>query len=1336
MLAALILCAPAARASAAESAANCAKLSDEGLISEGYLGEYGYGTEEEGGVYISSYAPNGGNYGGAGGNTADRAFDGDFSTFWETGRANGGGFINNFTVTFSGEARIDRIIYATRQDAQAGRGYPTVLTVYVSGSESGEDFEEICSISSSNGSSKVVFDLGGIFTCRRMRLEFTEIKSDLNYASAAEFIFLKPEEDAVRAVRSAFSDYTKLTFTQSFSADAENYIQSAKNTAAYAYSEEVKLLTDRAQDVFGGKVAFNPAFELSTADGAKNPIARNGDIVSYARNTLKMVWLGTNRQPTGIGAKAGERLTVFVDCEDGDPLPSIECTQFIGTWQGWRSGPIKLSRGINFITVPNYYGGWSNTVAGGPLYIVNPYTQAEQSANVKVYIEGGYSFPVYREGADEAEYLGALETYLSAAGENSDLPDMTEIVGDNVILTVTASQAAKQYVSGSYSPARALSNWKEYLSALYNFGGVYSDTHPDSRANYLNVNIRVMQPLSGAAAYAYGEHVGIYPNGDWELTCLRAENFGWGVTHELGHMMDISERTWSEYTNNMWSQYDKCALSGEAARGNFAAFLSSTVKDGVPYEERDAYSERTDAALTWWLIESRYPGFWGRFENNYRYSDRAGITDKAELHVYFASLAAGADLSYYFERIGFNWNGNDPFMGYDSASEQFKSAISAALSSGKIKNDPLKLWCLDAEAYNYTVKYGEKLAMYKGSEEVNFTVGKTAAGVSLLMDEVTDYRHLGYEILRGSESAGYKVIGFTYGRVFTDTSPAEGENYKVRAYDRALGCTALSGSQSTLGAVAMVGGERYQTLAEAISAAPAGGTVYLLSDSFAAGINIDKDITLLPESADVSVYLSASSAMFTVSSGASLTIEGADGHTVTLDGLGTSKNEALVVSAGTLTLGGGVAVQNSVNGSANGGALRISSGTLNLGKGSVIRDNSAANGGAIVSQAGANATLNIVGAEFYGNSVGSNGGAIYANCIVNVSDSSFTGNSAANGGAVCINGGGILSLAGCDFKNNSAASEGGALRLDGKTSFGGAVSSFSRNSAAKGGAIYAAGANPARTAGISNAQFSGNTATDGGALYIAGFVTLGAQGSRLELDGGTVGGSTAMYVAQNANLSQISGSLSLRGGVVLHAPLAFAADFSAGDSSVNAAFTANYSGVLARFASDATSMSLRAFAVTEDGVYVAELSADGDGYVLAAGNEAACTVTVTGGGADSAEYFIAGESFVLPDAEVKEGYIFSGWECGGRLYAAGEEVVVSSDMTFSAKYEAEQQGGGEQGGSGENGDNGGDGNNDDGEDGAGLPGWAYAAIGASAAVVIAVAITVGVYVHSKRKKRK
>ena len=164
-------------------------------------------------------------------------------------------------------------------------------------------------------------------------------------------------------------------------------------------------------------------------------------------------------------------------------------------------------------------------------------------------------------------------------------------------------------------------------------------------------------------------------------------------------------------------------------------------------------------------------------------------------------------------------------------------------------------------------------------------------------------------------------------------------------------------------------------------------------------------------------------------------------------------------------------------------------------------------------------------------------------------------------------------------------------------------------------------------------------------------------------------------------------------------------------------------------------MSLRAFAVTEDGVYVAELSADGDGYVLAAGNEAACTVTVTGGGADSAEYFIAGESFVLPDAEVKEGYIFSGWECGGRLYAAGEEVVVSSDMTFSAKYEAEQQGGGEQGGSGENGDNGGEGN-DDGEDGAGLPGWAYAAIGASAAVVIAVAITVGVYVHSKRKKRK
>ena len=333
--------------------------------------------------------------------------------------------------------------------------------------------------------------------------------------------------------------------------------------------------------------SYNPAFELSTAKGAKNPILQVGDITNYARNALKMVWMGTNRQVTGIGAEANTTLTIYVDCEDGDPLPSIECTQFIGTWQGWRSGAIPRSKGVNFITVPSYYQDWDNTVPGGPLYIVNPYTSEQQSSNVKVYIEGGYSFPVYRAGDDEDAYLKALEDYLLEAEDNKNmLPNITEIVSNNVILTVTATQAQEKYINSNYSVSAVLENWERYLHELYDFAGVFDSANYNETAKYLNVNIRVMQSLSGAAAYAFGEHIGIYPNGDWVVTCLKGEDFGWGVTHELGHMMEITEREWGEYTNNMWSQFNKCALLYEDARGNFNAFLEATVMSfTVVYQE-------------------------------------------------------------------------------------------------------------------------------------------------------------------------------------------------------------------------------------------------------------------------------------------------------------------------------------------------------------------------------------------------------------------------------------------------------------------------------------------------------------------------------------------------------------------------------------------------------------------------------------------------------------------------------------------------------------------------------------------------------------------------------
>lgn len=1319
---------PHQSAFAAESGANCTILSDAGIVKQEYLDEYSYKTQGEG-VHISEYSANGGNYGS---NYLSKAFDGDPSTFWESSSSNSQNFVNYVTLTFSAQAQADRIVYMPRTDSYPKRGYPLTFTVYASDAESGEDFTKICEVSSTYSGNRVIYDLGGIYSFRRLRLEFTKINSDISQqlAAAAELIILQPEEEAARAVRSAFADYSCLTLKDEFKKNAEQLISAAKNTVAYSCSTQLSMLTDRAEAVLSGKAQFDLLRELSTADGAENPITRAGDVAGYARNSLKMVWMGTNRQVTGIGAAGGETLTVFVEAEEGDPLPSIVCTQFMGTWQGWRSGTIALSRGINFITVPDYYQDWSNTVSGGPIYIVNPYTPDQQSDKVKVYIEGGYTFPVYRENDDEEDYVARLESYLDKVAEKPDyLADMTEITNDNVILTVTASQALKQYKTNGYSPASALGGWKDYLRSLYSFCGVYDEKYYDERAEYLNVNIRVMQSLAGAAAYAYTEHVGIYAGSDWELTCLRGSNFGWGVTHELGHMMDISERTWTEYTNNMWSQYNKCALAGEEARGNFSAFLSSTVKDGVPYSERDAYSKRTDAAITWWLIESRYPGYWGRLENNYRYADRAGITNKAELHVYFSSLAAGADLSYYFERIGFNWGGNTPFEGYETASQQFKSAISAALSSGQIKEEGLKLWYLDAGAYNYTIKYGDALKVYDATEKVSFTLGKSTGGITLLMEGATDYRHLGYEILRGNETDGYSVIGFTYARSFTDPSPEEGQSYKVRAYDRALGCSALSAALSyNGGAVARADGKDYSTLSEAVEAASDGATVYLLSDAFAAGITVDKNITIAPASSECTIYLSSASAMFTVKSGAQLTISGAD-FPITLNGAKISKSQALIVSDGVLSLSGNVTLTENVS-TSNGGAIRISSGTLNIGEGVKFSGNSAASGGAIASQAGGNATLNISGAIFSENSASSDGGAIYANSFVNLTNCVFSANTAKNGGAACIYGGGVLTVESCSFENNFASSQGGALKIDGKTSFAGS-SYFNGNSANQGGGIYVASGNSARRAVISSAEFANNSAEYGGAVYVGGYAAFGVQNATLKISA-PLSGSTALYVAQNANLSEFAGTADISGGVAMFAPLALSGAFNAAESSLNVIFAFGGEGnVLITSAADCSQMSLRSFAETDGGVYAAEYSADG--LSVTVGSARAYKVSVSGGTHSSSEYFLSGESFTLPDAQAPEGYVFKGWQCGGKVYAAGQTVEITSDMSFEALFESITTDPDEPDPDNPDPDNPDGGDSEEPSDGV-IPAWVYAVIAGAAVIVFAAVVTIVIYVRSSRRR--
>ncbi len=1253
------LMSPTISSEAQSQGATLSAINDKGLYSDGYIATYSVGADDGEGITFT-YSTNASNYPG---NLLENAFDGNWNTFWEANKDQTSSFAPYVTVTFSSDATVDRIIYSTRQDAAAGKGYPTRLNILTSASAEGEDFTVAASVTSNATGSRVLISLDNPITARRIRLEFAEVNStDKKLASAAEIIFLKPEEECVNAVRNIFADYNMLTFKNGVTKDdAKRTLNAVKETAAYAYSSEVKTIAERVLAVIDGSVVYDSDREFSTANDAANPIYRRGNIAGYARNTLKMVWMGTNRQATGIATYGSAQLTIFVDCAEGDPLPTLTFTQHLGVWSKWYKGGYTLSRGINVISVPDLYGSDYSvaTNPGGPVYLVNPYTQAEQSSSVKIYIEGGYTFPIYRKGDGETQYLNRLEEYVSEyEAHPAEINDLTEIVSDNAILTVSATAAERYLIEQKLSVSKMCDDHDGYLRQLYSFAGVSfdkNDAHYDDRAQYLNVNIRIMQPY--AAAYAYTEHVGIQ-RGSWENELFTGGGkYGWGLTHELCHMMDISERTRAEHTNNMWSQFNKCALLGESARGNFANFLAATVKDGTAYEERNAYNNYDGDAFAWWQIESRYPGFWGRFENAYRYADRKSITSACELHVYFASIAAGSDLSEYFARIGFNWGGNQ-FKGYAEASDAFKNAIDEAYSGGKIDRSNLKLWYGNAESYNYTAKYGNALAIYDGSTAISVKAFAVSGGVALTMPSNGDKGHLGYEILRRGEDGNYYVIGFTYGNTYLDlTEGAENASYIVRAYDRLLGCSALSEQVSAAGFAARVNGTDFRTLAEAFAAANDGDTIYLIADAAGGQIDVTKNITLKPVG-DRTLYIGGTVRLFSVAKGATLTLSGDGESTLCLDGGSTSLSEALIVVSGTVNILDGVRIQNCKS-SGNGGAIRVPGGALNI-DGAVFYNNNGVNGGAIVSLT-ASSKIDIKNAQFLNNSATGYGGAIYANCTVALASALFDGNNAANGGAVSITGGGIISIDGCTFSENSASSQGGALHLDGKTSFAGDISLFSGNSASVGGAIYVASSSESRRAVISRAIFDGNSAESGSAICINGYSTLGAANSTLSVTE-NYSANGDIFIAQSANIGALSGNLQLKCSIFAYTPIAFGNNFDISESQMRIMFAnRNDAGdTLATFANAVSDADIFAAALCGENLSVAQLTEDRLSLVV--GEKMTFLVKVDGNFLSFAK---SGQNIALASPEnIPEGKIFVGWQVGEKLFD-GDTISIEDASAFA-----------------------------------------------------------------------
>lgn len=347
-------------------------------------------------------------------------------------------------------------------------------------------------------------------------------------------------------------------------------------------------------------------------------------------------------QPLGVTAMAGDELVIYVGNPDkklGDSASlRLIATQYHGESGTWHATVQNLKTGRNEITVPPISS--MDVERGGQLYI--EYTGARGKENYSVRVLGGSTIPTLDiTTATESdarrtlveEYVKNLEQYVPELEQNHDkihqadgktiaydpqncILGATDIVMKNMMFSVSAEQILAG-LKGSTTEEKA-DQLYESLIAMENMVDLFYQSKGlsyDASAGATNqmpssrLNIRYQRMFAGAFMYAGGLHIGI----EWgsvagltnSTTVVADDNgkyqsgryFGWGIAHEIGHIINESAYAMAEVTNNYFALLAQAEDTNDSVR-----FLYDDVYDkvtsGVTGPSSDVF---TQLGLYWQL---------------------------------------------------------------------------------------------------------------------------------------------------------------------------------------------------------------------------------------------------------------------------------------------------------------------------------------------------------------------------------------------------------------------------------------------------------------------------------------------------------------------------------------------------------------------------------------------------------------------------------------------------------------------------------------------------------------------------------------------------------------
>ena len=701
---------------------------------------------------IENISNNGGQYPGT---ILNYAIDEDVNTHWETNRPNSDLFKNEITITLDQAEVLNRIVYKSRQSK---KGFAKNFSVYVSSTTKGDNFSKI-----TTGEYAVTNDLLEIqFTPTKVRrLKFVFDNAHADWASIGDFRLYK--EDKVQ-------DKMETLFTNRLM----NEVSEAFNTMEKLSVLEDEIKGHPLEELFEKNVQIAKDIVQGKLKTTKVVVVeQNGNMVAHAEQNLRFGF-GNNNQPTGVLAKPGDTITVYVDADPKQPLPKLFFSQQEGSFGSW-GRTVSLHEGKNVITVPTVpKDSWykHEVTKGGPIYIVNPYTKEEQPKTPVIRFVGGERFPFLTEDTDVEEFKQFLIDYKERIDEDikanpnvldRKVIDTFEFVSDHIVWTGTATGAYKTYIEDGINPLETIASYNTHMKEIFKYYGL-DGSSINNDPKKIRENVRLAQPFG--YMYAASGHIGV--QGDVmanHLIPFEKRGPSWGLTHEIGHRMDIGVRTIGEVTNNMLPMY----MSGYYNKLDTRLPYESHTYKNVMSENSNSFWDGGyfEKLAPFWQLELYKPGYWGKVnalyrERNVKLGSEDPNSDKLQYIIRFSSEVIGEDLTEYFARHGFN------------VTDETRAETSKYPKSTK------KIWYLNNAKFNYEGNGFSEPTHVK----VNFTKDTKGNKLSFDINDEAKSDLLGYEIIKDGE-----IIGFTATNTFIDTNvdDSTSSKYEIIPYDLNLG---------------------------------------------------------------------------------------------------------------------------------------------------------------------------------------------------------------------------------------------------------------------------------------------------------------------------------------------------------------------------------------------------------------------------------------------------------------------------------------------------------------------------------------------------------------------